>query len=725
MLSRIRRSRLYSLETAVFLFYASVAAVMTYPAVTLVSRTYAERRDPLGVLWLMWWFKYAVSHHLATSPVSFVAVPFSLKINQYGVDPLTGYILRVGSLISTETIAYNVFLLLSFFLAAVFMYYLVKHLTTSRAAAAFSGLAFAFSPYMLTQGKEHINLVATFWIPIFVLALVKAWQRRTKGTVLWCAGAFTLLTLFNFQHGFFCGVFAATFLVTAWIAGKPWRRLKRATEGRLPIIVLGAGMVAVVTGIILFSARSLFDFKNPVSHLYMYSARPWDYFIPHAEAALFGPLTRNFITTHLHQGFLVENSLFLGYVPLFLAAVGAAGTLARGRFAPANLETADTAPREQGTPSDEPIANETRRFIWGFIVSGAVAFLFSMPPTASVLGIKWYLPSYLAFKVLPQFRAYARFGIIVTMCVMVLAGYGVAFLIRTGVLGRYKVPAVALLMGLVLLEFTIVPPFYSLNTQATTPYYRWLKSRPGKPVAAIYPMYMADDFYNYDYLFQQRIHQKKLVNGAATDSAADLYRQSILDITNPATPGLLKNLGAKYVLVLPGLYSQPVQHVNYVFPTRITESSVAPGLKEIRRFSDCYVYEITAPPADFVPIFGTGAYTPYNNPEGKFWHPCINRVVISIESKREQPATCDMKLRVMSARSTSTVAFELNGRTVSTVEAPVWPVDVLTRGVTLNPGKNTLLVKSDGKLAFLTGVPGYSDAAAAMILSDIQVEAEQ
>jgi hypothetical protein len=496
--------------------------------------------------------------------------------------------------------------------------------------------------------------------------------------------------------------------------------------------------------VVLFLARGVFGTRNDLSYLYLYSARPWDYFIPHAEAALLGPLTRGFITTHLHMGFLVENSLFLGYLPLLLAAIGTVGTLARRRFSagahetvnsasqadelvgadgPTVLQKTDEPPgrRADGSPDDD----ETRRFVWGFVVAAGVAFLLSMPPTAKVLGIKVYLPSYLVFKLFPQFRAYARFGIMVTLCVAVLAGYGLALLIKTRLFSRYKVPAIALLVAAILLEFTIVPPFYSLDTKATTPYYHWLKDQPGNPVAAIYPMYIKDDFYNYDYFFQQRIHQKKLTNGAASDSAAELYRQSILDITNPATPGLLKYLGAKYVLVIPGLYSQPVQHINYVFPTRMTESLVAPGLTEVQRFADCYLYEVTAQPAEFLSVFGEGSYTPYNDPEGKFWHPGLRKIVVNIKSNRKQPAVCNITLKVMSARSSSAVTFELNGKQVAVVQAPVWPVDVVIPGVTLNPGRNTLVVNSDGRLANLTEVPGYSSVSAAMMLSDIQVEGQK
>ncbi len=624
-------------KTPVFLVYAGITVLFTYPAITLVSRTYAEPRDPLGTLWLLWWFKYAVIRHMPTSVMTMINIPYYLNTakGRYGVDPLTGYILRGMTVVSNETIAYNIWLLVSFFLAAICMFYLVKYLTRSPAAAAFSGLAFAFCPFMLTQGKEHGGLAMTFWIPLFVLALIKGWRRRTYGSILWCAVVFLILTLFSFQFGLFSGVFAISFLATLWIAGRPWRHLKRTPRSPLQKILLLAASFIVVAGLVLFAARSLFHFKNPINYLYMYSARPWDYFIPHADGFLFGGLTRGFIMSHIHGGFTVESSLFLGYIPLALSIIGIVGTLRRrgptgegGEIsrardpgseleepAPAGPLRSDEAQRD--VRYDKPSADETRRFAWGFILSGVIAFIFSMPPTAKILGIKLYMPSYFLFKVVPQFRAYARFGIILMMCVAVLAGYGIAFLTERGRLRKHGVLFVAILMAVVLLEFSIMPPFYSLDTKKTTDYYRWLKERPGQPVVVVYPVFEGNDFENYNYLFQQRLHRKKLINGSTLDDPSDVYRWGVLDITDPSTPGLLKDRGTEYVLVIPNLYSKPVIHTNYVFPITLNESRVAAGLTLIRRFDDCLIYKVTAPPADFVPVFEGGLIPSLRRPGGQ------------------------------------------------------------------------------------------------------------
>ncbi len=720
---------LRSAEIWIFLFYAAVTAVMTYPAVTLLSRTYAERRDPLGTLWWLWWYKYSYAHHMATSPMKMIAVPWGIRNSPYGTDPLYGIITHTLSIITNETVTYNLFLLASFFLAAVGMYFLVRHLTASRAAAAFAGLAFAFSPYMLAQGKEHLGLAATFWLPLFALSLVIAWRSRTGWSIAVCGAVLIVLTLFNYQYGMLAAVFAATFLVTVWLAGAPWRRSRFDWGMFLKVTAVLIVIAAVAALSLVALARSTSGGDKPIEALYQFSARPWDYVLPSPESAVAGGLTSGFINSHLHGSFLVEDSLFLGYTTLVLAVFAMLVAFRRRGARSAAMRShrgdgdeagpVEPGAREAPRLSDQPYTGKT---VLAFAVCAAVAFVFSMPPTARVLGVKIYFPSYLLFKVLPQFRAYARFGIIVMMCAVALAGYGIAF-IAERMKNKNAVPIVAaVLMGLIVLEFSIVPPFRSLDTAATTDYYRWLGKQPGRQAVAVYPFFVLDDFYNYGYLFAQRMHLKDLLNGAQPDTPAERYRECVLDIKHPATPGLLKRAGARYVIVIPEYYTEGVVHPNYVYPTALDDRPMPPGLRKVKSFRDATVYEVTAAPASFVARFDIGSFEPYVDPGGRSWHPGSNETLVGIRSYLKQPATCTIRLKVMSARSTSTMRFSANGETKSVVVVPSWPVDVELKDVFLSPGVNTLKIESDGRPANLTEVPGYSQIRATMMVSDLEVK---
>jgi hypothetical protein len=73
-------------------------------------------------------------------------------------------------LIGDIVVTYNVLLLLTFPLCAMAMYALVFRLTGSAAGAFIAGLAFGFAPYRFSQ-LPHIQMLATFWAPLALLGL--------------------------------------------------------------------------------------------------------------------------------------------------------------------------------------------------------------------------------------------------------------------------------------------------------------------------------------------------------------------------------------------------------------------------------------------------------------------------------------------------------------------------------------------------------------------------
>src|SRR5262245_16842938 len=68
--------------------------------------------------------------------------------------------------------AFNALVLLSFPLTAMATYAFARYLYDSHAGALVAGLAFAFAPIRLAQAAYHADLTQTFWIPLYLLALV-------------------------------------------------------------------------------------------------------------------------------------------------------------------------------------------------------------------------------------------------------------------------------------------------------------------------------------------------------------------------------------------------------------------------------------------------------------------------------------------------------------------------------------------------------------------------
>jgi hypothetical protein len=343
-----------------------------------------------------------------------------------------------------------------------------------------------------------------------------------------------------------------------------------------------------------------------------------------------------------------------------------------------------------------------------------------MPPTAKLLGVKLYMPSYFIHLLLPQVRAYARFGIGVMFCVALLAAYGVAYLLKYRGLSPKKWFVVGAISLVILLEFTIVPPFRSLDTATAPDYALWLKSRPGKPVIAIYPYFYGDDFQTYGYFFDQRHYEKPMVNGGPPESSSEKLRQVVLSITNPATPGVLKRLGTKYVVVVPSLYRQG-NHMNYVEPAAFDPILVPPTLKKVAQYEDAIIYEDTAPPAEFVTYYTSGTYQGIVYPDGQAWHPGAHEMLIDIKSELKQPVVCDLAFQAAATKTPGTIKFSLNGVSSDRSKLPIWPTDFKIRNVTLKPGNNLLSISSDAALSPVTEVPPITTVDAAVMVSDLQI----
>ena len=181
--------------------------------------------------------------------------------------------------------------------------------------------------------------------------------------------------------------------------------------------------------------------------------------------------------------------------------------------------------------------------------------VFSAPPYATINLKKIYFPAHYLYNFFPMFRAYARFGIVVLLCVSVLAGFGLnyAFSVAARLCRarswRHKMPRLLTLLfsGIVLLE-VLLPSF---NADLTPPeVYTWLAEQPGDFLILEYPPRS-----DHSGLLYQRVHGKKLFNPSLESAQELLY--SLVDEERLAKkvfrdvadfPDELKELGVKYVI---------------------------------------------------------------------------------------------------------------------------------------------------------------------------------
>jgi len=196
---------------------------------------------------------------------------------------------------------------------------------------------------------------------------------------------------------------------------------------------------------------------------------------------------------------------------------------------------------------DLPWLKEERFYLGFFMLLAVVAWFFSQPPWWQIGPLRIYMPSFFMYKVLPMFRAYCRFGIVVMFAVAVLAGFGLKFILERLKSQRTKAAFTVLCCGLVLFEFWNWPPYKVIDVSRVPAVYYWLKAQPADTVIAEYPLDIVGP--NELYKLYQTTHEKRMINGATPGTRAHDNLKTLADLSLPKTVAALKEMGVKYVLV--------------------------------------------------------------------------------------------------------------------------------------------------------------------------------
>jgi hypothetical protein len=205
----------------VLLLYVGVTAIFGYPLLSRMgSAVPNDLGDPLLNTWILWWNSRAMplTADWWNAPAFFPTHDvLALSEHLVGLSPLTTPLIWLSG---SPLLAYNVAFLSTFMLSARGAYLLVQTVTRRHDVAFVAGLAYAFSPYRMSQ-LAQIQVLASFWMPVALAALHRyVADRRPRWLVLF-AVATVLQSLTNGYYLFFFPVLVLLWLM--WFS--PPRRL--------------------------------------------------------------------------------------------------------------------------------------------------------------------------------------------------------------------------------------------------------------------------------------------------------------------------------------------------------------------------------------------------------------------------------------------------------------------------------------------------------------------
>jgi hypothetical protein len=512
------------------LLVAAVASIVTvavtYPlAFRLGSVGRVDTGDGQFSIWNVAW----VAHALITNPARVfdanIFYPHARTLAYAEANLAAGTLaVPVYALTGNPHAAHNSVVLMSFILSAMGMYYLARYLTGRRPAAAIAAALFAFCPYIFAR-TAHIQLLLTAGLPFSLLAAHRLIDRPEPTRAVQLGLVLVGTALACGYYGVFAGLVVAVACVFYLVARRRW------TDGSYYVAVASAAAIALLAIWPFYEPyRGLHAAGQPFRELEEarnYSAN-W---LAYLAADGWG---NGWVLTLAMKltGARFTEVLFPGILTLGLAAVGA---VAAARSA-----------RPEGQTVSAPSRQRETALFYGLVA--ALAGWLSLGPDAWLYGFMYrHAP---AFSLL---RAPGRFGIVVTLALVVLAAIGAARLLN----GRRRAVALAA-VGCVaaLAELTVVPLPYRPVEPVPSPYAMLAKMPAG--AVAEFPFFFREvDFHRHAaYMLNSTAHWKPLVNGYSDFFPVD-FRAMVIPVSSfPALEAfnILRKHGARYVVFHAGWY---------------------------------------------------------------------------------------------------------------------------------------------------------------------------
>jgi hypothetical protein len=419
------------------------------------------------------------------------------------------------TILTNQTIAYNILIILSFTLAGFFAYLLGRQLFKSKLVAIFLGVAYAFCPYLQAHSLQHLTLItAAALIPLFFIFLLKFIENDNIKNLALTALFFVLVLTENFYYGYFLFFALIIFFLVKVIVQLRTKNIDAVKKTLRSFFYL---FIIVFCLVLIFNFQLVKPFfnkqtsnvtqssKRQVAELSVYQASTINYILPSIDHPLFGNLLYKTIKNHLHQSNVFEQTLYVG-LALFVLAI-------MSLFISRNYT------------------------VWLFFVLACFAFLFSISPFIQNA----------SYKILPYFRVYARWGLIVFLSTAVLAGFALEKIAKN------KFTFLAIII--IIFEFLSFPAQRLTQLNNFPEAYTFLKQQPDE-IVVFYPFVSTEELRYNQYLYFQTIHQKRMVNGAIPKTKDDEERLNMLNIENVNTVSKLKNKQVKYIVINKEFYKE-------------------------------------------------------------------------------------------------------------------------------------------------------------------------
>jgi len=487
------RTKRWLLRAALFVLYFAIACLITWPLIPqlggmLVGRT----SDAMVHYWNGWWFQQALQSGQSPFQTGLLNYPegVSLVTHNFALLNIMPWLL-LEPILGGIT-AYNLIILLYLALCGWAMFLLAGELLDHPQAAFIAGLIYMAWPFRLSQ-LDHPNLIATFWIPIFLLFLIRTLRGSRWLDALWAGLALAMVGYTRWQL-----LVPLSFMTLIYLLGsvKTWLPHWRETLPRLGLTALVAIVALLPPAVILLREQMASDLSADVIYKQDEQSMSTDLL------AYVTPSKRHFALKEMTKP-LIDNyypdrtpgrryPTYIGITVLILAAIG---LIKRWR---------DT-------------------WVWLFMALVLIALAAGMAwrVNGQLVAVVPTLYKLLApLQVARLMRIPERYALFLALPASLLAAYGWLSVIQSKRLSRWS-PILTLLLSVIILFEYQSTPLQSQYTDYNKDVFEQLAQEPGDFAILNLPLRYR---FSKEYLYEQTIHHRSILQGHVSREPDNLYR---------------------------------------------------------------------------------------------------------------------------------------------------------------------------------------------------------
>ena len=474
--------------------YLGLAIIMTWPlSLNLSTHILGAGGDAPMFVWNAWWLKQVMFDGQSLFNTNYIFWPQTIGLYFHTLALVNSVVIALLSTVVNLVLAFNVWFLTSVALSGLFTFLLVKHLTKSDLSAFFSGIIFAFAPYLTMHWLGHYNLITVWFIPLFAWLIIRLKETYNFKFSIWAGIVAGLASLNDFYNPVFLFGFLLLFIIWLYVE----RKKENAKLIKHWLTLLSAWLA--VWGIwwlpTLLSKQSQIETMTHEQITAFYGADMVRYLTPSFLNPFWGWLA-SMVPGRFSGG--VEGTIFLGFTPLILVAIYL-------------IYKFKNKIKETVFPS-----------VWFWLILILGFGLLSFGPYLKIVERILYVPlpyawvSYIV-PIWDNLRVPARFSLMVIFGLAVLAGFALTYLFTKIKTPKNQRIIFWALSALIIMEF--IPAPYPLMDLTIPPVYDQIRDDKTSESLLEIPWgvnsgYGTQGFFDAKFQYYATYHNKKIALGS-------------------------------------------------------------------------------------------------------------------------------------------------------------------------------------------------------------------